>query len=203
MKSLVNISIIASMLVLMSGCASSEPTPQEQQEILNEQKEQMRESIASLPEWVLNPMSSEGITAVGMAGYSKHGLRVMKPQAEMDARAKLAGQIQTVVSRVQKQAIRHSQVANSDDMENLFSQTTKEVIEKTPLSGAVIVNQAMVSNGDYYVQMVINNREIAKELQAQKDEYKRSMEDANMSRENIRDGMEILDNMIKELDNEF
>ncbi|MBN2782977.1 MAG: LPP20 family lipoprotein, partial [Campylobacterales bacterium] len=165
-------------------------------------KDEMQKSILQLPSWVLNPTSSEGITAVGMAGYSKHGLRVMKPQAEMDARAKLAGQIQTVVSRMQKQAIRYSQVANSDEMENLFSQTTKEVIEKTPLSGAVIVNQAMVANGDYYVQMVIKNHELAQQLEAQKESYKKSMEDAQMSRENIRDGMEILDSMIKELDKE-
>jgi hypothetical protein len=163
----------------------------------------MRNSIANLPQWVLNPKSDDGITAVGMAGYSKHGLRVMKPQAEMDARAKLAGQIQTIVSRISKQAIRHSQVANADDMENLFSQTTKEVIEKTPLSGAVIVNQAMVENGDYYVQMVIKNRQVAKELSEQKEAYRKSMEDAKMSRENVRDGMEILDAMIKEMDNEF
>lgn len=192
---------ITASIFLLSGCNNTQPTVQKYevaQPPLTE-KEKMIKSVNSLPQWILNPTSRGGITAVGMAGYSKHGLRVMKPQAEMDAKAKLAGQIQTIISRSQKNAIRLSQVANVDDMDNAFSQSTKEVIKEIPLSGAVVVNQRMVESGDYYVQMVIKRQVVAQELDASKEVYKKNLTDAKLTRESVEEGMKVLDEMIEDL----
>lgn len=193
---------ITASIFLLSGCSNTTPTVQKhqtQQAPLTD-KEKMIRSVNSLPQWVVNPTSKDGITAVGMAGYSKYGLRVMKPEAEMDARAKLAGQIQTIISRSQKSAMRLSQVADVDAMDSAFTQSTKEVIKKIPLSGAVIVNQKMVESGDYYVQMVIKKQAVAQELDASKDIYKKKLQKAKLTRASVEDGMKVLDKMIDNLD---
>ncbi|MEA1918188.1 MAG: LPP20 family lipoprotein [Campylobacterota bacterium] len=195
MKTISLLSAITASIILMSGCSA--PTPKQEAQSL---KEEQIKTAASLPSWVLNPQSQDGITAVGMAAYSRHGLRIMRPQAEMDARAKLAGQIQTIVSRSQKQAIRSVQIANVDDMENIFTQSTNEVIKEIPLSGAVVVNQAMVANGDYYVQMVIKKRELINELEAKQDIYKHNLKSAKLTRQSIDDGVKVLDKMMEDLE---
>lgn len=200
MKSLTLLSLSAASILLMSGCSNQAPVVQEKQLTL---KEQQIKSANSLPEWVLNPQSTEGITAVGMVGYSRHGLKVMKPQAEMDARAKLAGQIQTLVSRSQKQAMRSVQIGDVDDLETVFSQSTKEVVKEIPLSGAVVVNQLMAETGDYYVQMVIKKREIMQELDQKHEIYKKNLQNAKLTRENIDEGMKVLDKMMEDLDKEL
>jgi len=205
MKNISLISAISASLVILTGCNSTTPTPTptKQETKALTLKEQQIKSANSLPLWVIHPQSSNGITAVGMAMYSKHGLRVMKPQAEMDARAKLAGQIQTLVSRSQKNAIRLSQVAKVDDMENVFSQSTKETINKIALSGAVVVNQKMVDSGDYYVQMVIKKREVAQELDKAKEIYKKNLQNAKLTKQSVADGMKVLDKMMNELDKDL
>lgn len=186
-------------LLLMSGCSTT--TPKEEKAL--SLKEEQIKAANSLPSWVLNPQSNDGITAVGMSGYSRHGVKIMKPQAEMDARAKLAGQIQTFVSRSQKQALLATQVGGTDDMESVFSQSTKEVVKQVPLSGAVIVNQKMMENGDYYVQLVIKKREVMDELNERRDIYKKNLENANLTRKNIDDGMKVLDRMMDNLDKDI
>ncbi len=197
MKSLL-FSTLSISLLLLSGC--SQPTPQERAMNL---KEQQIQEVNSLPKWITNPQSVDGITAVGMSAYSRHGIRVMKPQAEMDARAKLAGQIQTLISRSQKQALRSVQIENTDDMENIFSQSTEELIKEIPLSGAVIVNQKMTKSGDYYVQMIIKKRELIKEINEDKKIYEQNLKHSKLTREGIEDGMKVLDKMMDELDKDI
>ena len=189
-------------VLLISGCSTTTVTTPQEQKAQTLKEEQIK-AANSLPSWVLNPQSNEGITAVGMAGYSRHGIKIMKPQAEMDARAKLAGQIQTFISRSQKQALLATQVGDTDDMESVFLQSTKEVVKQVPLSGAVIINQKMVENGDYYVQLVIKKRELMNELNERKDIYKKNLENANLTRKNIDDGMKVLDKMMDNLDKDI
>jgi uncharacterized radical SAM superfamily Fe-S cluster-containing enzyme len=193
------VSVVISGALLMSGCSNKTPMEEKAQ---NLKDEQIRVAN-SLPSWVLNPESRDGITAVGMAGYSRHGLKVMKPQAEMDARAKLAAQIQTYVSRSQKKVIRSTNVADIDDFENIFSQTTKEIVKEIPLSGAVIVKQKMMENGDFYVQMVIKKHEVLKELDANREVYKKKLQKADLTQKNLDKAMNILDTMMDDLDEEL
>ena len=202
MKTLSILSIAAASVLLFTGCGQTTPQVAKQQHIMSE-KEKNIQAIKNLPQWVVNPQSKDGITAVGMAAYSRHGIRVMRPQAEMDARAKLAGQIETLVSRSQKQAMRSVQISDTDDMENLFSQSTKEVIKQIPLSGAVVVNQTIMENGDYYVQMTIKKRAVVEELDKKQEIYKKNLENSKLTRESIDDGMKVLDNMMDNLEKDI
>jgi hypothetical protein len=202
MKTLSILSITAASVLLFTGCGQTTPQVAKQQHIMSE-KEKNIQAIKNLPQWVVNPQSKDGITAVGMAAYSRHGIRVMRPQAEMDARAKLAGQIETMVSRSQKQAMRSVQIADTDDMENLFSQSTKEVIKQIPLSGAVVVNQTIMDNGDFYVQMTIKKRAVVEELDKKQEIYKKNLENSKLTRESIDDGMKVLDNMMDNLEKDI
>ncbi len=202
MKTLSLLSLVTASVVLFTGCGQTSPQVAKQQHIMSE-KEKNIKAMQNLPQWVINPQSKDGITAVGMTGYSRYGMKVMRPQAEMDARAKLAGQIETIISRSQKQAMRSVQIADTDDMESIFSQSTKEVIKKIPLSGAVVVNQATLDNGDLYVQMTIKKRAVVEELDKQQEIYKKNLENSKLTRESIDDGMKVLDKMMEDLDKDI
>ena len=199
MKRKIILTVGMASAVLFSGCVTSQPVEPKTQ---HEKKQEMINVVNNLPSWVLNPKVEGGIASVGMTGYSKHGLQVMLPQAEMDARAKLAGQIQTIVSQLQKKAIRHAQINDVDEFENSFKQATKEVIKKMPLSGATRINMFQAKDGTLYVHTVIQKREVSKYIGDMKDTYKKQMQEAKLSRQNIDEGMKVLDSMMKELDSE-
>jgi len=189
--------LITATAITFTGCADKS-----EQSLAEKQKQEQIEANNNLPSWVIDPKVEGGISAVGIAGYSKHGMQIMLPQAEMDGRAKLAGQIQTVVSRVQKQAMRHNKINDLDDMENVFKQASKEVIKKMPLSGARKMNQYQAADGTLYVLMVIEKREVSKHLRDMKSTYEDHMREAKMTRESLDQGMKVLDDMMKELDEE-
>ena len=197
-KSLLVLSLITATAITFTGCADKSA-----QSLAEQQKQAQIEANNNLPSWVIDPKVEGGISAVGVAGYSKHGMQIMLPQAEMDGRAKLAGQIQTVVSRVQKQAMRHNKINELDDLENVFKQATKEVIKKMPLSGARKMNQFQSSDGTFYVLMVIEKREVSKHLNDMKSTYADHMKEAQMTRKSLDQGMQVLDDMMKELDEEM
>ena len=197
MKKQIILAVGVTSALLFSGCGpASLPDPKTP----HEKKEQMVETTNNLPKWVVNPKVEGGIAAVGITGYSKHGLQVMLPQAEMDARAKLAGKIPVIVSQIQKKAMRHVKINEIDEFENSFKQATKEVIKKMPISGAQRINLFQANNGDLYVHTVIQKREISEHLGDMKSTYKQHMQEAKISRQNIDEGMKVLDDMIKELD---
>lgn len=183
--------------VLFSGCSNNILA---KPKTAHDKKVQMIEVTNSLPKWIVNPKVEGGISSVGITGYSKNGMEVMLPQAEMDARAKLAGQIQTIVSQVQKKAMRHVKIEELDEFENTFKQATKEVIKKMPISGAQRINIFQANNGDLYVHTVIQKREISQHLGDMKSSYKKHMQEAKLSRQSIDEGMKVLDEMMKELD---
>jgi hypothetical protein len=197
-KTTLVLSIAAAATLTFTGCADKSANVSKEEQA----KRAMIEANNNLPSWVLNPQVEGGISAVGIAGYSKHGMQVMLPQAEMDARAKLAGQIQTEISRIQKQAMRHNKINDLDDFENVFKQATKEVVKKIPLSGARKVKQYQAPDGTLYVLMVIEKRDVANEVKDMKDTYLEHMKQAKMTRESLDQGMKVLDDMMKELEEE-
>lgn len=183
-------------VLLFTGCSQKEMSS-------SEKKEEMINTVKNLPEWVLNPKIEGSISAVGMTEYSKHGLHAMLALAEMDARAKLAGKIQMVISQVQKKSIRHVSIEQIDEFEQLFKQVTKEVINEIPISGAQRINIFQSEDGALYVHTIISNKDVSKYLVGMKDTYKSHMQEANLSRENIDKGMVVLDKMLDELDAEI
>ena len=64
-----------------------------------------------LPEWVVDPSIQGMISAVGIAPKTAGGIKMQIAQAEADAMANMAAQIQTSVSRVTKESLRRAGVA--------------------------------------------------------------------------------------------
>lgn len=60
----------------------------------------------------------------------------MLTMAETDARAKLAGKINLMVSQLQQKSMRTMQIENIDELEEIFTQVTKEVIKEVSISDA-------------------------------------------------------------------
>ena len=196
MKRKLILSLGTALVILFSGCANTNPEPKTDYA----KKQQMINTVNNLPDKFKNPTVEGGISAVGIAGYSKYGLEVMLPEAEMDAKAKLAGQIQTIVSQVQDKTLRPVRIDNLESFDRLFRQTTEEVIKKIPLSGAKRIDMFQAQDGTLYVLMVIQKRGISQYLGDMKDIYKKHMQEANFHRQTIDEGMKVLDKMIKELD---
>lgn len=156
-----------------------------------------------LPAWVMNPTVDNGIGVAGLSKYSKHGMTVMMPKAETDARMKLAAEIQTEVSALTKKAMRQANINEIDDFEEQFSSVTKQVVKKIPLSGAQrIAMYQDKKTGELWVHMVIQKREIGKFLAENAASVKQQMAEAKMTRERLDDAGKVLDTMIKDLDDE-
>lgn len=185
------------LFFLLVGCSSKEEIVLE---IEQEKKEQMQNRIKELPKWIISPKVEGKIATVGMTSYSKHGLHSMLTLAEMDARAKLAGQIQTTVSRLQEMSMRQIKIEKIDDLENIFSQVTREVIKDVPISGAKRVDIHQAKDGGLYVLMAIDNKNVKEILEQSRAIYKKHMENANVAKQNLDQGMIILDDMIDRLE---
>lgn len=187
-------------MLLLTGCAQKELSIEEKAEIEQEKKDDMRASLNELPKWVLNPEVKGSIAATGIASYNKQGLPVMLTMAEMDGRAKLAGQIETTISQLQEKSLRAVSVEGIDDVENIFTQVTKQVIKQMPVTGAKRVDFYQSKDGTLYVLMAIDNKNVSKKLDEKKSTYKKHMKDANIAKENLDQGMIVLDQMIDKLD---
>ncbi len=136
-----NLTILA-LLIIFSAC--SKPTIQEKTQL-------------DLPSWVINPNIEGKISAVGIAPKSKGGLQIQIPQAEADARANIAAIIQTEVSRITKNAIRSAKISDIEEFDNIFSQATRNLVKKFPLSGSKRVNMYKDNNdGSLYIQMALD-----------------------------------------------
>jgi len=192
MKTKIIMGTVLVSIVLFTGCSNKSPsTPQEakKQEVAGQTKE--------LPSWVQNPKVDNAICAVGIANYSKHGIPAMLPIAQMDARAKLAGKVQTIVSQLKQRAIRKTKLNNIDEFETSFKEVTKEVIKEIPISGAKRVKMYQAKDGTLYILMIIEKKEITQNLKDIK-----SMYEAKQSKEYLNEGMKVIDNMIEELNKE-
>lgn len=152
--------------------------------------------------WIVNSTVENGISAVGISHLSKGGMEFSIPQAEMDARAKLASQIQTEVSRLSKKALREAKIVDMDNFEKVFTQATKELVKKIPLSGAKRINMK-VGCGELYVHMAIEKRDVSEQLKDMKSLHKAHLEKAKLERAMIDDGEKVLNKLINELDKEI
>jgi hypothetical protein len=197
-KLITTLSILTALM--FTACSQKELSQEEKDEILQEKKEQSKKEIESLPSWVLNPDIENSISAVGISNFSKHGLHPMLTMAEMDARAKLAGKINLMVSQLQQKSMRTMQIENIDELEEIFTQVTKEVIKEVSISDAKRVNMYQGNDGALYVLMTIDNKNISNRL---KGAYKEHIKDANISKENLNNGMNVLDEMLDSLDKEL
>ncbi len=142
-------------------------------------------NLAGLPAWVLDPAMPDGVAAVGIASPSTGGVKFQIPKAELDAKANIAATIQSEISRVTKQALRESKVNDVNDVEDFFSQATKEVVKDLPLSGVKRINIFQAKDGTLYLHMILKNEDYSKFLQNSEKTFESRLKKAGLARENI------------------
>jgi len=160
------------------------------------------QNISELPEWVVKPEVKDGVAAVGIASASVGGIKFQIPQAEMDAKANIASAINSEISRITKDALRESKVGEVNDVEQVFSQATKEVVKNMPMSGAKRIDMYQGNDGTLYIRMVLNNADYSKYLQNSQKIYEERLKQANLSRENLDKSQEAVKGLFEELDKE-
>jgi hypothetical protein len=160
------------------------------------------QNISELPEWIISPDVPDGIARVGIASKSAGGIRFQIPQAETDARANIATAISSEISRITKEALRESKVGQMNDVEQVFSQATKEVVKNMPLSGVKRINMYQGSDETLYIRMVLKNDDYSKYIQNSQKIYEDRLRQANLSRENLDKSQEAVKGLFEELEKE-
>ncbi len=159
-------------------------------------------NLANLPAWVIDAEVEGGIAAVGIASPSRGGIKFQIPKAEMDAKANIAAIIQSDMSRVTKSALREANVNDVNDVEEFFSQATKEVVQDLPLSGVKRINIFQAPDGTLYVHMLLKNEDYSKYLLNSERNFEARLKRSGLARENIDKSQEAVKTMFDELEKE-
>jgi len=192
-----SIMLLASISLLQS-CVDSKK-PQEQSF-----KDAGKLTQLNLPEWVIDPSIEGKIAAVGIAPKTVGGIKMQIAQAESDAVANMAAQIQTSVSRITKESMRLAGVAtevkSSEAVDKYFAQATKSVVKDVPISGAIRKNiYQSPSDGTLYIQMVIEPAAVKEYLISMADDLAKGMKDFGVTQKTIAQ----TENAMKDLFNEL
>jgi hypothetical protein len=167
-------------------------------------KPQAATGLEHLPQWVIDPSIEGKIAAVGMAPKSSGGVQFQIPQAEADARANIAAQINVEISRLTKNALREARVAGNDDVENVFTQVTKNVVKKIPLMGAKRVNMFRdITDGSLYIQMAIDNEMISEYMKQNRRLISNGLRKSDLPQKRINEAQRAVKELYEELDKEI
>ena len=181
--------------IAVSGCVSKKI----EKELKGDQTVQ---DISNLPSWVLNPEVADGVGAVGIASNSRGGIKFQIKQAEIDGKANIAAAVQSEISRVTKNALREAKVNNIDDVEEVFSEATKEVVKNMPLSGVKRRNIYQAKDGTLYVHMVLVNEDYSPYIQNSQKMYEQRLRNADLGRDNLNRSQEAVKVLFDELEEE-
>ncbi len=192
------IMLLASISLLQS-CGDSKK-PQEQSF-----KDAGKLTQLNLPEWVIDPSIEGKIAAVGIAPKTVGGIKMQIAQAESDAVANMAAQIQTSVSRITKESMRRAgvstEVKSSEAVDQYFAQATKSVVKDVPISGAKRKNiYQSPSDGTLYIQMVIEPAAVKEYLISMADDLAKGMKDFGVTQKTIAQTENAMKDLFNELD---
>ena len=192
------IMLLASISLLQS-CGDSKK-PQEQSF-----KDTGKLTQLNLPEWVIDPSIEGKIAAVGIAPKTVGGIKMQIAQAESDAVANMAAQIQTSVSRITKESMRRAgvstEVKSSEAVDQYFAQATKNVVKDVPISGAKRKNiYQSPSDGTLYIQMVIEPTAVKEYLISMADDLAKGMKDFGVTQKTIAQTENAMKDLFTELD---
>jgi len=193
-----SIMLLASISLLQS-CGDSKK-PQEQSF-----KDTGKLTQLNLPEWVIDPSIEGKIAAVGIAPKTVGGIKMQIAQAESDAVANMAAQIQTSVSRITKESMRRAgvstEVKSSEAVDQYFAQATKNVVKDVPISGAKRKNiYQSPSDGTLYIQMVIEPTAVKEYLISMADDLAKGMKDFGVTQKTIAQTENAMKDLFTELD---
>lgn len=161
-------------------------------------------SLSNLPAWVIEEDAGiEGVAGVGIAQASRGGIQYQIPRAEADAKAKIASKVLTEVSQITKRALRESNVNGVNDVDEVFTQATKNVVKNMPLSGVKRVNMYKdPEDGTLYVRMLLDNGDYMQYFQNSRKVYEQMLQDANLGRDNLNKAQEAVEELFEELEKE-
>lgn len=161
---------------------------------------------SDLPEWINAEDEKGEIGAVGIASPSKGGYKFQIQIAELDAKGNIAAKINSEISRVTKQALRSANVNMADDVEEFFSQATKEVVKDMPLAGAVRTKTYIAKDGTLFVYVSLKEGAYDFFLKSAETTLQSRLKKSKLSRANIdeseRASKAIFDELEKERSNE-
>ncbi len=158
--------------------------------------------LSELPAWVADPSIKDGIGALGIAAPSKGGIQFQIPRAELDGKGNLASTIQNEISRVTKSAMRSGGVNEQSDVDDFFSQATKEVVKSVPLSAARRDAIYVGKDGTLYVHMVLKNEDYSKYLANSEKMLQARLKKSDLSRDSIDKAQKATKEMFDELETE-
>jgi hypothetical protein len=185
--------VVFSLLMIVSCASKNKDAEIESKSALNH-----------LPSWVLTPEVKGSIAAVGIAPKSKGGIQFQIPQAESDARANIAAQIETEVSRLSKDSLRAARIGDDEQVENVFTQATKTIIKKIPLRGARRINiYKDPEEGSLYVHMKIDSEMVAGYFEDNKKLFSDTLRKSAVDRAKLDDAEKAVEHLYKELDKEL
>lgn len=191
--------ILLASISLLQSCGDSKK-PQEQSF-----KDTGKLTQLNLPEWVIDPSIEGKIAAVGIAPKTVGGIKMQIAQAESDAVANMAAQIQTSVSRITKESMRRAgvstEVKSSEAVDQYFAQATKNVVKDVPISGAKRKNiYQSPSDGTLYIQMVIEPTAVKEYLISMADDLAKGMKDFGVTQKTIAQTENAMKDLFTELD---
>jgi hypothetical protein len=162
-------------------------------------------SQLNLPEWVIDPSIEGKLSAVGIAQKTAGGIKMQIAQAESDAIANMAAQIQTSVSRITKESMRRAGVATdsktSEAVDQYFAQATKSIVKDVPISGAKRKNiYQSPTDGTLYIQMFIDQTAIKEYLVSSSDNITKGMKDFGLTQKTISQTENSMKDLFNELD---
>lgn len=169
------------------------------------QKESGSIQNLQLPDWVIDPHVEGMIADVGIAPKTAGGIKMQIAQAEADARANIAAQIQTKVSSITKESMRRAAVASekgeTEAVDSYFAKATKSVVDQVPITGARRKNmfQSPV-DGSLYIQMVVDMEPVRNYLIQSSEGLAKGLKNFNATQEAIKKTEDSMKDLFSELD---
>lgn len=140
--------LISMVVILLASCNNNE-TKQEITPIKNAE-------YKNLPEWVLQPSYSKGISAVGQAKIGEAGLSFAKTEALADARNELARQIQLEIDNMFTSYLSTTGVSSSQTVEKVATDVSKQVASVS-LKGSKQLNIWISEKNEVYILVGVDN----------------------------------------------
>ena len=100
--------------------------------------------------------------------------------------------------------MRSANISGNEEIENVFSQVTKNIVKKVPLRGSKRINMYKdPSDGNLYIHMSLDKKMIANYFQENKKLFKQAIKEKNMARNHIDQAQEAVNELFIELNKEL
>ncbi len=154
---------------------------------------------SSLPEWVINPESNNGIAAVGIASPAVAGLEFQILQAEIDGKANIILIISSKISRITKAILEQEKVAKTDEIEKSFLQANKEVIKNINIARAKRINIYQLTNGTLFVRMMLENKDYQDCIKNGEKLHQQQLKQSKLTKNDLNKALVVSKALFKEL----